>query len=153
MKVITFSKNSLPYAWCSNMSHYPIYFHDKRWFHTEGLFQALRFDDETIIEAIRNERNPIKAKQIALDNADKMVVTPRSKTDIENMRLCLMIKLDQYPVLKIELDETEDGIIIEDVTSRQSSESNSFWGAALINSEWVGENTLGKLWMQIRDRK
>jgi predicted NAD-dependent protein-ADP-ribosyltransferase YbiA (DUF1768 family) len=26
-----------------------------------------------------------------------------------------------------------------------------FWGAMLVNNEWVGENTLGKIWMDLRN--
>jgi predicted NAD-dependent protein-ADP-ribosyltransferase YbiA (DUF1768 family) len=28
---------------------------------------------------------------------------------------------------------------------------NLFWGAMLVNNEWVGENTLGKIWMDLRN--
>jgi len=38
----------------------------------------------------------------------------------------------------------------KDCTNRQN-ESGLFWGAALKDGVWVGENQLGKFWMYLRD--
>ena len=62
-------------------------------------------------------------------------------------KIVLQLKLQQHPSLLIELKKI-DGLIVEDVSKRQRG-NNLFWGAALKNGEWIGENTLGKLWMQL----
>jgi predicted NAD-dependent protein-ADP-ribosyltransferase YbiA (DUF1768 family) len=69
----------------------------------------------------------------------------------ECMRLCLTLKLDQHIELKEALLLTYDAIIIED-SSNRPNESGLLWGAALQNGEWVGQNLLGRLWMEQRDK-
>jgi predicted NAD-dependent protein-ADP-ribosyltransferase YbiA (DUF1768 family) len=81
--------------------------------------------------------------------ADKMVVVPRSELDVCNMRMVLLKKFIQHPLLHLALIDTGTEEIVEDVTAR-ASESGLFWGAALRDGKWVGTNTLGKLWMEIR---
>lgn len=153
--VISFTKVSLPYGWLGNMSPHPVEFAGKQWKTTEALFQALRFNDEDIKEMIRGEKSPMTAKAVARDNDDKMSVLRMSEKDLDNMLLCLRLKLKYHPHLEKELLNTGKSIIIEDVTSRvkkdNKNDSNLFWGAAYIDGEWVGENNLGKLWMKLRD--
>ena len=50
------------HGWLGNMSPYPIEFNGKLYRTTEALFQALRFSDEEVIEAIRAEKSPMAAK-------------------------------------------------------------------------------------------
>jgi predicted NAD-dependent protein-ADP-ribosyltransferase YbiA (DUF1768 family) len=57
----------------------------------------------------------------------------------------------QHPKLIEELINTGDLLIVEDVTTRGNVGGNLFWGAMLVNNEWVGENTLGKIWMDLRN--
>ena len=133
-----------------NMAPFPIEFDGKRWLTSEALFQAMRFDDEQIREAIRNEKSPMGAKMKAKKNREKMIVTPMSEADLKNMRLVLRLKIEQHPALRQMLIESGDAFIVEDCTRRQRG-SGLFWGAALIDGEWVGQNWLGKLWMELRD--
>ena len=37
------------------------------------------------------------------------------------------------------------------VVMSSASEGGAFWGAALKDGQWVGENTLGKMWMKLRE--
>jgi hypothetical protein len=147
---ISFTKVSLPFGWLGNMSPFPILHEGKEWRNTEALFQALRFDDESLKELVRVEKSPMGAKLKAKGMADKMVVKQLSEKDVENMRLCVKLKLEQHPSLKKELLETDDLPIYEDVTRRGDKGSNLFWGAMLVGEEWVGQNVLGKIWMEIR---
>ncbi len=146
---IAFTKTKLPFGWLGNMSAFPIDFEGKEWRTAEALFQALRFEDDAVKESIRVERSPMGAKIVAKKNAGKMVVVPTSEQDLKNMELVCRLKLEQHPDLKIELKDTGDQLIVEDVTSRPNGR-NTFWGAALKNGEWYGENFLGKLWMKLR---
>lgn len=152
---ISFTKVSLPYGWLGNMSPYPINYEGKTWRTTEALFQALRFSDEDIREEIRKEKSPmgakLKAKSFMKSNPSKISVTPLSVEDLENMRMCLLIKIKQHPDLQEMLIKTGNLKIYEDVTSRGRKGSNLFWGALRENGEWIGENHLGLIWEEIRD--
>ncbi len=150
MEYITFTKVKLPYGWLGNMSPYPIEFGDKKWLTSEALFQALRFNDNEIQELIRVEKSPMSAKMVMKKNKQFITVEPHSTKDVLNMKMCLKIKLKHHPHLVDELINTGDKIIIEDVTARGDKGGNLFWGAMLVNDKWVGENVLGKLWMEIR---
>lgn len=150
MEVIGFTKVALPYGWLGNMSPFPLEFGGKQWRTSEALFQALRFKDQAIHELIREEKSPMGAKFVMKANKEHITTEPHSKKDVMNMKMCLKLKLQQHPSLIEELINTGDKIIIEDVTARGDKGGNLFWGAMLVDGEWVGENTLGKLWMELR---
>lgn len=134
-----------------NMAPFPIIFDNKEWRTTEALFQALRFSDEKIREQIRLEKSPMSAKMIAKSLSEKMTITPMSDEDLDNMRLCLRLKVEQHPELLVDLLRTQDLQFVEDCTKRQHG-SGLFWGAANNSGEWVGKNWLGKLWMELRKK-
>lgn len=150
MEVIGFTKVALPYGWLGNMSPFPLTFGGKEWRTSEALFQSLRFKDEAIQELIRAEKSPMGAKFVMKANKEHITTEPHSKKDVMNMKMCLKLKLQQHPQLIQELIDTGDKVIIEDVTARGDKGGNLFWGAMLVDDEWVGENTLGKLWMDLR---
>jgi ribA/ribD-fused uncharacterized protein len=142
-----------PYGWMSNMSPYSVGYYGHEYLTTEALFQCLRFPDlgSDICEAVRGHLNPMQAKLEAKSHTEHMSVEMLSEQDLENMRLCLRLKLDQHPHLKDELRKTGDRPILEDCTNRQVG-SGLFWGAA-PDPDWNttrGENWLGKLWMELR---
>lgn len=151
MEVVSFTKVSLPNGWLGNMSPYPITFNGEIWRTSEALFQALRFKDREIQELIRGEKSPMGAKMIMKSYSKDIIIEKHGTKDILNMKMCLKFKLLQHPKLVDELIATGDLEIIEDVTKRGGSGGNLFWGAMLIDGEWVGQNTLGKLWMEIRE--
>jgi len=150
METIAFTKSKLPFGWCGNMSPFPVEYNGKTWRTTEALFQALRFEDETLIEEIRAEKSPMGAKLKAKRNVSKMIVKQLSEKDVENMKLCVKLKIEQHPEIKKQLIETGDAQIIEDVTRRGDKGSNLFWGAMLVGEEWIGKNVLGNVWMEAR---
>lgn len=90
------------------------------------------------------------AKFVMKANKEHITTEPHSKKDVMNMKMCLKLKLQQHPHLEQELIDTGDKVIVEDVTARGDKGGNLFWGAMLVDGEWVGENTLGKLWMDLR---
>lgn len=153
--VIGFTKVALPYGWLGNMSPYPIDFGGKTWRTSEALFQALRFKDLEIQELIRLEKSPMSAKMVMKANEKSLSVEKHSEKDVRNMKMCLVFKLLQHPDLIEELINTGDAIIVEDVTARGDKGGNLFWGAMRVENEdgfhWIGENTLGKLWMELRE--
>lgn len=150
---ITFTKVKLPYGWLGNMAPFPIVYEGKGWRTTEALFQALRFEDEEIREAIREEKSPMGAKMMAKSLANRMTVQPQSLADLGLMKKVLLLKLEQHPHLLPQLLETNPREIIEDVTSRQRG-SGLFWGAGRQpDGSWLGKNYLGKIWMVLRSQR
>lgn len=146
-KIVRFNKTKETNGWLSNMSAHPVKNDNKWWLTTEALFQALRFpEDSKIREIIRAEKSPMTAKMMAKKFKDLMVVKPCGTQDIEHMKLMLRLKLIFNKELKAELLATEESLIIEDCSSRKASP----WGAKFIDGVWVGENLLGKLWMEYR---
>lgn len=141
-----------PFGWLGNMSPYPIVYNGDIYRTSEALFQVLRFKDVEAIQAIREQKSPMSAKMVAKRYREKMVVEPRSPEDLDNMRLCLRLKIEQHPELHDQLIATRPEVIIEDCTKRPRG-NNIFWGAALKDKQWVGQNWLGKLWMELRDQR
>ena len=147
---ITITAVSLPYGWLGNMAPFPILYDGKEWRTTEALFQSLRFDDDGVKEEIRAEKSPMGAKFVAKREKDKIVVVPQCQQDLANMEMVLRLKLGQHPELRQKLLDTGDEIIIEDCSMR-SGGSGTFWGAAMRDGKWEGQNILGKLWMKLRE--
>ena len=133
----------------SNMAPFPVEYDGKFWLTSEALFQALRFDHEGIRSEIRQQKSPMAAKMIAKKHKTMMIIDPMSAVDLENMRRCLRLKFDQHLELPDLLLQTGEALIVEDCTRRQRG-SGLFWGAALIDGEWFGQNWLGRLWMETR---
>jgi len=136
-------------GWLGNMSPHPVSHDGKTYRTAEALFQSLRFDADEITESIREQKSPMAAKMKAKKQRDRMLVEPMSEADLDNMRLVLRLKILQHPALRIELLATGDQEIVEDCT-RRPNRSGLFWRAAEANSQWIGENWLGRLWMEIR---
>ena len=97
--IIAFTKVALPFGWLGNMAPYPVTYGGKAWRTTEALFQALRFEDESIRESIRQEKSPMAAKMVAKRHKSQMVVVPMGAADLDNMRRALRLKLQAHPAL------------------------------------------------------
>ena len=149
VSIIAFKKVNDDFGWLGNMSAHKIKAGRKIWRTAEALFQALRFDDEEIQEIIRLKTSPMTAKMAAKSHKSQMVIVPQSADDLAIMMTVLRLKLLYNPELKIALLGTFDATIIEDCTNRPGG-SGLFWGAALKDGVWVGENQLGRLWMRLR---
>jgi predicted NAD-dependent protein-ADP-ribosyltransferase YbiA (DUF1768 family) len=147
--VISFTKVELPYGWLGNMSPFKVNYDGKEWLTVEALFQALRYDDESIREIIRSQKSPMGAKMKAKSFKERMVVIPTSEKDLENMKMCVRLKVDQNSIIKEKILRTKEFEIIEDVANRPG-ERHLFWGAKKVNGEWEGQNMMGKIWMEIR---
>jgi len=151
---IAFTKSSAPYGWMGNMSKYLIVHEEIAWGSTEALFQALRFpEDSPIREEIRLAKNGYEAKQVAKANRTKMSVVPTSEEDLDNMRLCIQLKMEQHTHLRDVLMGSENIPIYEDVTKRGEGNSNLIWGAIKQeDGSWKGDNIMGVLWMELRTK-
>jgi N-glycosidase YbiA len=149
-KIISYNKVNEPYGWLSNMSAYPIQFDSKIWRTNEALFQAMRFEDAAIREIIRMEKSPMGAKMKSKANKKNYSITPMSELDLNNMRTCIELKLEQHPNLINMLIATEDYELIENIGKRNGV-NHLFWGKKNVNGDWIGLNTMGKIWMEFRE--
>lgn len=148
--VISFTKVDLPYGWLGNMSPYKVNYNGKEWLTVEALIQVLRYDDESIREIIRSQKSPMGAKMKAKSFKESMLVIPTSEKDVENMKMCVKLKVEQNNEFKAKILRTGEFEIIEDVSNRPG-ERHLFWGAKKVNGEWEGQNMMGKIWMKIRE--
>jgi ribA/ribD-fused uncharacterized protein len=147
---IWFSKVKEDFGWMGNMAPYIIEYEGKEWRTSEALFQSMRFEDESIKEIIRLEKSPMAAKMKAKKFKDQMVVIPMSEKDVENMRMCVRLKLEQHSELKDALIATGNETIYENIGKR-NGERHKFWGAKkLSDNEGDGFNMMGKILMDLR---
>ena len=79
--VLTFRKVKEPYGWLGNRAPYPVLAEGVSWRTNEALFQALRFADPEIREAIRKAKSPMQAKFVAKRSKDQPVVEPMGPPD------------------------------------------------------------------------
>ncbi|MCX6174148.1 MAG: NADAR family protein [Ignavibacteriales bacterium] len=151
---ITITKVKEPSGWLSNMSPHQIQYAGKVFRTAEALVQWLRFQNYPDVQnEIFIQKSPMGAKMKARKNRDLLNRGEKwdeAAEDLPWMKMCLKLKIEQRPDLKQQLLETGDAIIIEDCTTHDR-ESARFWGAVKKDGIWVGENQLGKLWMEIRD--
>lgn len=142
------------YGWLSCMSPYPVSYMGVKHKTCEHLFQSRRFEGYPEIQKLIQEQlSPMGAKMKARKN--RVILNRGEKwdealTDIILMKECLQLKIEQHPDLKDKLVKTGNATIIEDCTSHDR-ESARFWGMVFKDGKWIGDNILGKLWMEIRE--
>ena len=140
------------YGWMGNMSAHPVIYHNQKFRTTEALFQWLRFDGHPEIQKrLIAEKSPMAVKMVA-KKYRRLLVGPDSAIDLKMMRQCLKLKIKQHAELKEKLLATGDKLIVEDCSARPRGDS-FYWGMALIERQWVGENHLGELWMELREQE
>lgn len=88
---IGFRKVSEPYGWLGNMSPHPIVWMGETWRTSEAVFQAGRFVDEDVRDAIRAEKSPMSAKMVAkkfVAEGRVQAIEPRSENDLHGWKSC-----------------------------------------------------------------
>lgn len=153
-RCVTFNKVDEPFGAFSNMAGgYDIKVNDK-WIRTsEALYQSMRYPHQPDWQKeILDAKSPMEAKMKSKkegrrkngSRADWGVVS------VDIMRWCLAVKLawnhDRFSRLLLETDGRD---IVEDSTARK----DTFWGARETAPGILeGENTLGILLMELRDK-
>ena len=99
---------------------------------------------------ILDDPSPVSVRLTAKANRE-LLAGRDVKDDLDLMRQCLKLKVDQHPDLKDKLKTTGDRLIVEDCTARQRGDA-LYWGMAQVKGQWVGENWLGLLWMEVRGK-
>ena len=139
------------YGALGNMSPHAIDYKRETYLTSEALFQVLRFDGfPEVQEKLQAQKSPMGVKMIAKKHR-RLLENPDSDTDLEIMRLCLRLKTEQHDDVKKLLLATGDKVIVEDCSARPRGDA-FYWGWANINGQWVGENWLGRLWMDLRSQ-
>jgi predicted NAD-dependent protein-ADP-ribosyltransferase YbiA (DUF1768 family) len=159
--IISFTTVKGSYGWLGNMAPFPLVHQGVRYRTPEALFQCLRFDGAPEIqEKIRAQASPMAAKWTARDHAGRLRIPLRDAADLDRMRLCLKLKLEQHPSLLPLIAATVGRTLIEDCTARPADPEidggtvrHPFWGMARNCGLWRGNNALGTLWMELRDAK
>lgn len=154
MAEITITKVKDEYGWLSLMSPHQVTYVGLQYRTCEALFQCMRFQGfPDVQEEFLKCKSPMGAKMIARKNREKLnrgVMWDEAEEDLDRMRLCMKLKIEQHPELKVRLIKTGNAEIIEDCTTHPR-ESAKFWGMIRAGSRWEGQNMLGKLWMELRD--
>jgi ribA/ribD-fused uncharacterized protein len=132
----------------SNMSPHPVVVNGFRIPTTEALYQAMKYPHNPELQLkIINQKSPMSAKMVQKGH------TPRRDWDqikIDVMEWCLRVKvLYHSSKIRKEIEEVNGRDIIE------ISHKDRFWGAVPDKQDpniLLGENILGQLWMDIRNR-
>ncbi len=115
----------------------------KLWPTAEHAFQAAHFFETSpeLAERVRLTRSPREADDFANENKQFDDPDWRSKR-VAIMKEIIRAKYDQHPLIKETLAKSGSKPIVE------TNDNDAFWG---WGHDKRGENTLGKIWMKLRD--
>lgn len=139
---ILFWEGEGEFGFLSNFSYISVFYDGKNWPTSEHAYQAAKFNDERIKEEILKAKTPDEAFRIGRRNSDILV---KNWHDIRVgiMENIVSEKLKQNLYLKELLLKTGNKNIFE------SSSTDSFWG---WGPDKKGENHMGKIWMNLREK-
>lgn len=138
---INFYLSENPYGEFSNFAPFPIQLDGKTWPTSEHYFQAHKFLDEALQEAVRQAKSPMAAARMGRDRSKPLRADWENIKD-DTMRTAVRAKFAQHESLKKLLIDTADAIIVE------HTERDSYWGDG---GDGSGKNMLGLILMEIRD--
>ena len=82
-------------------------------------------------------------------------VANREQKALQKAKTCRM-KCEEFRLKggkQSAIDKAERELIIAEEAAKNPNHRNDlFWGQALKDGQWVGENQLGECWMELRDR-
>ena len=146
---VVFRKTKENFGGLSNMAgSYPVWVNRTRILTTEHLYQSCRFPHNPEVQTkILAEKSPMAAKMTSKPYR-KLTREDWETAKVEIMRWCLNLKLAQnWNTFRPLLLETGTKLIVEE------SPKDPFWGAKLhFNGVLFGQNMLGKLLMELRER-
>lgn len=143
-----FNKVKEQWGELSNMSNqYGVVIGGTKIKNTEALYQACRFPDFPDYQAeILKGHSGMASKMTSKKYRKLYTRADWHDVRVEVMDFCLRLKFYQNSVfIKRILNEVGGRDIVE------KSHKDQLWGAVEQNGILIGDNTLGKLWMNIRD--
>ncbi len=126
----------------NNFSAHAVEFRGKLYPTSEHAYQAAKCTDPQGREAIRQARSPLEAKRLANETYRASKDPEWRNKKVQVVEEILRAKLAQHPEAQEALRKSGHEDIIED------SPTDYFWGEGADGS---GKNTLGKIWMKLRD--
>ncbi len=141
MAILFYSKCP-EYSWLSNFSNSKFTLDGLRWSSIEHYYQAQKFLGTETFEQIRKSSTALKARKTGQNRS----LVPRSdwqQVKEEVMRRAIGAKFEQNGGLKSQLLATGSEELIH------YSSRDLFWGR---NEEGVGDNRLGRIIMEIRQK-
>jgi ribA/ribD-fused uncharacterized protein len=130
----------------SNFAALPVRLRGQTWPTAEHLYQAWKFgDDDALKETIRLAPSPRDAKRLAYD-CRSLWRPDWEARKVEAMRWVLRLKARDHAAVLVPVLESSEGMMIVEPTRR-----DLFWGGYFKGDALMGQNWLGRLWMEIRD--
>lgn len=139
---LCFYSSAMPTCWLGNYSEHAITIKDYTWPSVEHYFQASKFHDPALKNAVRKCRTPESAKRMAWMHQNSVRSDWRTSRDFI-MYEGLQAKFDQHPELQPPLLATKGRQIIE------RSPTDLYWGRSLSGK---GNNTMGVMLNELRCR-
>ncbi len=138
--VINFYIAGAEFGCFSNFAAYPITLGGKTWPTSEHYFQAQKFEDEELREAVREAKRPMLAARMGRDRKNKL------RPDWESVKVSVMTdavraKFTQHDELRAILLRTGDAVLVE------HTEKDNYWGDG---GDGSGQNMLGQILMRVR---
>ena len=129
------------YFFLSNFYYSPINFDGKTAPTVEHAFQAAKTFNQEQRQSILQTPSPAQAKQLG-----RSVIL---REDWEKVKFDIMLMLLKQKFSQADLQQK-----LLDTGKVELIEGNTWndkiWGCVLINGQWIGQNHLGKLLMQVR---
>jgi len=125
----------------SNFSPHAVEYDNKVYPTAEHAYQAAKFKDTAIKEAIRKARSPMHAKKLANEMYKQDRYADWNDRKVDAMEQILRAKLAQHDEVADMLKQSGIEKIVE------ASPKDYFWGEG---KEGTGQNMLGTLWMRLR---
>ncbi len=142
MSTIYFYEPDDPFGFLSNFYLAPLLIDGQTWLCSEHYYHAQKFECQDIRNVIQQAPTPDDAFRLSHQYADA-VCDEWMDIRVDVMRLVVMKKFEQHDDLKQQLLATKDRFLAE------CSPCDAFWG---IDRDGVGENKLGQILMDVREK-
>ena len=126
----------------STVSPHPLQLENLHWTTAEHYYQLKIVESESVRNKIRKLENPVKAYKVGNRWYRRRIKGWKELRRVLMTR-ALYTKVQMYPEVKEALLAIEEEKIVE------TSLYDHYWG---IGRDQRGENTLGQIWMDIRDK-
>lgn len=150
-QTVSFCKTDQEWGIFSNFFQTPIVADGVTFPCTESLFQIMKFTDFAARRDIFKQRGQ-KLKMLA-KHYEKTVGVRQDWGPllVYALKYCLMLKYEQSPAFRAELERSRGHFIVEDQTSFRKPADT--YGAKLTpdGKLWSGPNLMGRLLMELRD--
>lgn len=151
-QTVSFSKTGLEWGIFSNFAPTPIVANGVTFACAESLFQIMKFTDSAARRDIYSRRGQ-KLKMCAKHYEKEVGVRPDwGQILVHALKYCLMLKYEQSPTFRAELERSRGLFIVEDQTTFPKKQADTY--GAKLNPDgklWEGPNLMGRLLMELRD--